>query len=196
VNWNKLACLVAGVLALAVSGRLVKADEVKKEESKPAARAEALTHETLKTMLENLGYKPQTIKSTRGSPMYKFAFDRASWSFTLYVSQSEDKKNVWMSSYLGGLPEPAKLRADILEKILAKNFDIGPMHFVVKSPRRLYLELPLANKGITAGQMREQIEEFTVTIKSTETLWNPEKYPPLPKAEEKKPDATPKEEKK
>ena len=84
---------------------------------------------------------------------------------------------LWVSSALRPLPEKGKVRADILEKILAKNYEIDPIHFAVTSSRYLYLELALTNRGITARSLRTELDEFMTAIRNTESLWNPAKYP-------------------
>ena len=43
-------------------------------------------------------------------------------------------------------PAGFMLGRNILEKILAKNYDLGPTHFALRSNRYLYLELPLVNQ--------------------------------------------------
>jgi hypothetical protein len=184
VTLAAMFALLAGA-AFAKDGDTKKkdADPAKKADAKPAPSlpADALTHETLKTRLEDMGYDFKVTKSTNGTPMYLVTIDRNNYRFVFYASLSSDFKRLWVSSALRPLPEAGKVRADILEKLLAKNYDIGPIHFAVKSNRYLYLDLALMNRHITARSLRTDLDEFMAAVRSTETLWNPEKYPaPVP----------------
>jgi hypothetical protein len=159
-------------------GPAKKADNASKEA--PKVPADALTHESLKKRLEDMGYTFKTILSTTKTPMYLVTVDSNNYRYVFYVSLSSDMKRLWVSCALRQLPEPNKVRADILEKLLAKNYDLGPTHFAVKSNRYLYLELALDNHGLGAAKIRGELDEFKVAIRTTETLWNPEKYPAPP----------------
>src|SRR5262249_33050161 len=99
------------------------------------------------------------------------------YRYVFYVSLSSDLKRVWISAPLRALPAADKLRADILEKILVSNYDKGPFYFSVKSNRMLYLDRALGNRKLNAKTLRAELDELMATVRSTENLWNPDKYP-------------------
>lgn len=182
-----LVALAAGLTRAEEPGQAKKkADDAPKAEGKAkeapapaAAAADALTHEGLKKRLEDMGFDFKETKSTSGTTMYLVTVDRNDYRYVFYVSLSSDLKRLWVSAALRALPEPGKVRADVLEKILAKNYELGPTYFSVKSNRTLYLELPLANRGLTPRTLRNELDEFMAAIRSTQPLWDPAKYPPL-----------------
>jgi hypothetical protein len=169
-----LTAALAAMLAL--GGSAIRADETIKKDG-PKAPADSLTHETLKSRLDDMGYEFEMKKSTGGTPMYLVTVNHADYRYVFYVSLSSDLKRMWVSAALRPLPQPEKVRADILEKILAKNYDLGPSYFVLKSNRYLYLERPLSNHGLNARRLRGELDDFMAAIRSTEPLWNPDKYP-------------------
>jgi hypothetical protein len=190
-----LAAALVAVVAL-VAG-MAPADESKAKDAPPPAKAngkaekeaprgaEVLTHEGLKKRLEDMGYTFKTTESTNKTPMYLVTVDSNNYRYVFYVSLSSDLKRVWVSSALRQLPAKDKVRADILEKLLEKNYDISPIHFVLKSNRWLYLDMALTNRGLTAAELRSGLDDFMSATRSTESLWNPDKYP-APVKEEKK----------
>ena len=141
-------------------------------EVRPAVGGQTLTDESLKMLLDNLGYEPEVIKSTGGNPMYRLKLTRDGWEFMFYVSLSSDRTVLWMSAPLMTLPEASKIPAERLEKLLAKNFDIGPAHFCIHGNRQLFLEKPIANRGLNASTLRIELDSFTSTIKETGPLWD------------------------
>jgi hypothetical protein len=123
--------LLACVAVLALGASVGRADGPARAEDRSGVRkpaADALTHEGLKERLEAMGFEPEAIKSRAGSPMNKVKTERNGWTFFFYVSLSSDRTKVWLAAPLRDLPEPGKVRVDVLEKILVKNDDIGPIH--------------------------------------------------------------------
>jgi hypothetical protein len=175
----KLSAMAALVLMLALASGTAWADGADKAAKAAPKHADALTDESLKEKLENLGYEPKVIKSKTGGIMYLLDFERGSYRYVFYCSLATDKSRLWLSSALRPLPTGKDLRADILEKILAKNDDIGPTHFTLRNNRYLYLELALENRGITSVRLRKEIDAFAAAIKDNEPLWNPARYPKL-----------------
>ncbi|MBY0232648.1 MAG: hypothetical protein K2W96_25490 [Gemmataceae bacterium] len=180
-----LAGLLAGTLALAGLCGAGRADTTKEE--KKEAKKGVLTHESLKEMLENLGYTPEVIKSTSGSPMNKIKFERDGWTYVVYVSLSGGGSHVWLAAPLKDIPDGLP-SGDPLKKILAASNDVGPCHFVLKGDR-LYLSLALANRDLKPAMLRAGLDDTAGTVKSTVGVWNVEfkaKEAGNPKAEPKK----------
>src|SRR5262245_17851970 len=98
MQFNKvLAGVLAAVAMFGLAGAGVRADG-KTEQPKVEVKKGVLTNETLKEMLENLGYNPETVKSTTGSPMHKVRFERDGWTFVFYVSLSSDGTTIWIAA--------------------------------------------------------------------------------------------------
>lgn len=181
-NHTILKGILAVALALVGFSGVSRADAPKKEEKKGV-----LTNDSLKEMLENLGYTPEVIKSTTGAPMNKIKFERDGWTFTVFVSLSSNGSQVWLIAPLKEIPD-GMASGDPLKKILKANNDIGPVHFNIKGDF-LYLNLALENRDMNAARLRGGIDETTGAVKSTASVWNVEFKPKEagnPKVEAKK----------
>jgi hypothetical protein len=176
---KRLLCgiLAACVAAVALGTTVAQAQDKEKAKTETVVPDGGLTDELLKERLEAMGYDFKVVKSTGGTPMYLVDVTVDNFRYVFYVSLSADKNYLWISSALRQLPEGDKVRPDILEKLLAKQWDIGPMYFTLKSNRMLYLERGLENQGLTAKRLRQEITNFMGALRGTESLWNPEKYP-------------------
>jgi hypothetical protein len=158
--------LVVGLGALsAAAGR---ADE------KPAPKAEVgkLTNDQLREMLDDLGYEPQTIELKNGGKRYRVKLNRDGWNFSFDAELSTDRTVVWLSARLSRLPAAGQVRAEPLEKLLAMNTDLCPMHFLVKSDRQLALDLPLEVIDLTPAELRTRIDGLLSTVKRTYPTWD------------------------
>jgi hypothetical protein len=169
----KAGKILAGVLAAAVAltGLAgVRGADGKGDESKKEVKKGVLTHESLKETLENLGYAPETLQSTAGSPMYLIRFERDGWTFGLYVALSPNGSMVWISAPLKDVPEDLA-SPEPLRQLLTASDGIGPSHFTLKG-KRVCLNTPLENRDITPARLRAAIDETTGTVKATQNLWD------------------------
>jgi hypothetical protein len=152
----------------------LKKSEGSVENSKPSGTT--LTDESLKTLLERMGYEFEPIKSTSGLTMYRVKFEQSNWTYTMYVSLSGDKSMVWLATPLIELPAGDKVPEAILEKLLQKTDELGPCHFSLKG-RRVYLNLPLENRNITPARLRQALDTMATNVKETAPYWTVEKWP-------------------
>ncbi len=189
MNIRKALSFAVVALVLGLTGTSAWADGADKGKApaKEAAKqhSDSLTDESLKEKLENLGYEVKVTRSKSGGTMYLLNFERDNYRYVFYCSLSSDRSRLWLSSALRQLPDAKDVRADVLEKILARNNEIGPTHFALRSNRFLYLELSLENRGITSLRLRKEIDGFAADVRSSEHLWNPAKWPKVeaPKVE-------------
>jgi hypothetical protein len=171
---NLMRKLVAAALLAILTAGLVQAEPEKGEPIPPPAKAPVagrLTNDKLKEMLVNLGYNPQERKSTTGNPMFHVEMTRDGWDYRFYVSLSGDGTQLWLTSYLGDLPDARDIPVERLEKLLAATNDVGPCHFSLKG-RKIYLNRAIENQNVTPGQLRGVVDEFNDRIKETKDVWN------------------------
>jgi hypothetical protein len=175
--WTTCA-LVAAVLAVACGAALVQADtpaKAKPDGGKQAATA--LTHESLMTMLKNMGYEPQIIDAQGGGKIYRLKIKTGGWTYDLDVALSGSKRYLWVTGWLATLPKDEKVPAENLLKLLESSLDNGPYHFRYhKEYRQLSLGLALLNSNISATSLREGLDDMCTTIKNTEPVWNVKKW--------------------
>ncbi len=57
--------------------------------------------------------------------------------------------------------------------MLTENDAIGPLHFSCNaSNKRLYLNDPVPNTGVTPARLRKELEDMAAVLKRTEPMWD------------------------
>jgi hypothetical protein len=138
-----------------------------------AAKAAPLTDDTLKAMLENLGY---TVTVTGDKPPRHFKVDESApvnaLDFTITFDLS-DPTMLWIYAGLYTIPAGKPAPSSALLALLAKNDEIGPVFFSYNADNKLlYLNAPTANVDITPVLLRQKIKDFIAKMDSTYSLWN------------------------
>ena len=145
-----------------------------------ADTAPPLTTETLGRFLRELGLQPSTIESASGGTWgYGITAKRGGRTFRIEVQVSGDEQTVWVIAPLRMVPNPQKLPAARLLRLLQENDSIGPAAFAY-GDGQFYLNLPLPNHGLTAARFRSDLEALFETIQRTEPLWNPAQWGSTP----------------
>jgi hypothetical protein len=183
--------ILTGVLAAALTltglygGNALRADEPKQEVKKETKKG-VLTDESLKEMLENMGYTPEVIRNGNGQVFYKISMKSDGWDFIQYVTLSTDKTNVWFLVSLADVPDDLT-SVEPLKKLLAENNKIGPCHFTLDG-KTIWMRLQIANSDVTPARLRTSIDTMNSNVKSTYGLWNTSAWPrkDVVKVEEKK----------
>jgi hypothetical protein len=134
----------------------------------PKSPASGITDEGLRTMLDNMGYVPKNL-----SKGYLIAISRDSWTFNIQLLLSDDNTKIGFNSNLGIVENPDSVTAQQWKELLIGSGEIDPSFFyLAKDAKKLFLHRVLDNRGIDAAFLRQQIESFCTSIKSTSKLWN------------------------
>ncbi|HSY88322.1 MAG TPA: hypothetical protein VLA85_17275 [Verrucomicrobiae bacterium] len=140
------------------------------------AQAAPLTDDTLKAMLENLGYTvtvtgdkaPRHFKVDESAPINSLDF-----TITFDLSSAKDATVLWIYAGLYEIPAGKPAPSSALLALLAKNDEIGPIFFSYNADNKLlYLNAPTANVDITPAVLRQKIKTFIGRMDSTYSLWN------------------------
>ena len=140
------------------------------------AQAAPLTDDTLKAMLENLGYTvtvtgdkaPRHFKVDESAPINSLDF-----TITFDLSSAKDATVLWIYAGLYEIPAGKPAPSSALLALLAKNDEIGPIFFSYNADNKLlYLNAPTANVDITPAVLRQKIKTFITRMDSTYSLWN------------------------
>ena len=138
------------------------------------AKAAPLTDDSLKAMLENLGYQV-TVSGDKAPHGYKIgeSGNDLDYTVTLELSTGDPSTVLWIYAGLYEVPSDKPVPSAALLALLAKNDDIGPMFFsYATSNKLLYLNAPTANADITPVILRQKIRNFVQKMDSTYSLWN------------------------
>ncbi len=111
-----------------------------------------VTNDGLGEMLKKLGYEPERSEKD-GQVSYLIRFNRDGWNHVCTLALVDNNKRLYLFTQLGKLPERQAPRADILEKILRKNQEIGPSHFVCTNDRCSAIARPLGQSQTDGGRI-------------------------------------------
>jgi hypothetical protein len=174
--------LILGCVALA----LVAAwgDPIKAQSGQPkgAEVEQPATLESLRILLENMGYDYQESKDSEGKlTSFTVKLSRDGWNFVLTIAPSNNQRWVWLTAWLRTPKEGWP--PTILKKMLEHNHRVALPYFALNvGDNQVKLATPLHNKGITAAPLRNTIDDLCSAIKSTANLWDPEKWDSADKA--------------
>jgi hypothetical protein len=139
----------------------------------------SLTLDSLKDMLDGMGYdfkegknkdKKTGVESTWG---YTVTINQDTWTYAFQIALSGNKEWVYLTSWLRKPKE--KIPADILAKMLDKNYSMEPVSLETYNGW-IRLSLPIWNHGISRKALRGNIDMFCSEIRNSEPLWNPAKW--------------------
>ncbi len=93
------------------------------------AQGSQLTPESLKTMIENLGYTTTSSTNSDGVVTYNITLTPQGWTIDTDVNLSKDQSNIWMWANLTKIPDGQTMDADTLLTMLKENDSMGPFFF-------------------------------------------------------------------
>jgi hypothetical protein len=153
----------SAVAAAALCSSLVFMPMVKRSDE-----PEALTNDSLKTTLANMGYEPTDL-----SKGYLIAIKRDTWTYNMQVVLSNDGTKLGINANLGTVDNPDEISAAQWRTLLEKSEDTDPSYFYYdKDQKKVYLHRVLDNRALSPAYLRTQIENFTVNIHDTADAWN------------------------
>lgn len=154
-----------------------KLDIPKGDTTGPAPGGVVLTVDSLETMLENMGYEPKAGKYNDGTKYLTVSIARGTWTFAIGLDLSPDKSQIWLSSYLAEVKDPAKVKPEPLLKLLEANNAIWPCYFVYfTSHNGLSIYRPLKNLDLKPALLKNTLESHMNAIESTAGLWDVSKW--------------------
>ena len=145
------------------------------------AQGTQVTPESLKTMLENLGYTTTSSTNSDGVVTYEIKLTPQDWSIVTDVNLSKDQSNIWMWAILTKIPDGQVFDPDTLLTMLKENDSMGPFFFsYTDSSRRFFINLALANQNVTPAKMRSELDQLAGNVVRTQNLWDPTKWKNAP----------------
>jgi len=165
-TWSVLrAICVSAVLFLAASG------------TAPAADDKGLDHQSLKALLENLGYEPKEQKYSNGNPYYRIEpkLNGRTWYFN--VRAPDKGRYVYVQLDFGKYPSEDGIPRQALIELLKENGNTSYSFFFIASWGGFMLTSNLLNDDLKPVDFRRSIEEMMALAAKTESHWNPKKWP-------------------
>ena len=149
-----------------------------KETSKAAEGR--ITAESLKTILEGLGYditEKDEVKDTTGKVIgYSISLEKG-YTFHPQITISGDQSNLWFVFNLMAVPDPATVPSKILLGLMTANDRIYPGYFGYYAKDNLFtMKSFMANKGLKAKDVKLQLETMGANANAYDTLWNSTKW--------------------
>ncbi|MCW3098858.1 MAG: hypothetical protein JWL77_4476 [Chthonomonadaceae bacterium] len=138
-------------------------DPVKQSET----AGQPLTDDTLKAMLDNMGYEPKKL-----SKGYLLAIKQDTWTLNMQLVISPDGRKMGLNANLGKVDDLATVSASQWMDLLVSNGDIDPSAFYFdKEQKKLYLHRSFDNRAVTPPILRKELDNFAANIRQTEPLW-------------------------
>ncbi|HYB62247.1 MAG TPA: hypothetical protein VEH50_12320 [Methylomirabilota bacterium] len=145
------------------------------------AQGTQVTPESLKTMLENLGYVTTSSTNSDGVVTYEIKLTPQDWSIVTDVNLSKDQSNIWMWAILTKIPDGQMFDPDTLLTMLKENDSMGPFFFsYTDASRRFFINLALANQNVTPAKLRSELDQLAGNVTRTQNLWDPTKWKNAP----------------
>ncbi|MFO0866139.1 MAG: TIGR03067 domain-containing protein [Gemmataceae bacterium] len=137
----------------------------------------SLTTETLKQMLQDLGYEPYASSPT--ATWFRVTINRENFKSVFSVSISGGGgTSIWFESKAN--VDFEKIPGPALRKLLMLNEELGPTYFSIDTKRKaILLNNNLPNRDWTNARMRKELESFADVIRRTWPSWNPDAMVPI-----------------
>lgn len=186
MTYPKTVSLLAALLCATGFARLARAtDAAKPEAAKPAAGV-ALTDESIRVMLEAMGFQPQR----QGDCTYLIELSRGGWKIFVRVSLSPDKSTIWFTTCVAEVTEANAPAAALLNLLYWNNYYNNVRFAYFKQTHSLCLAMDLPNTNVTPALLRVQLDTFVSIIQGSQDVWDTSKWPkPESKADAKPTDA-------
>lgn len=137
-----------------------------------------LTETDVKSMLEKMGHEIETLTTTSGALKFQVRLKRGNWTIPLTAELSPNKRFLWISNFVGPMPEDSTPLGDALARLLEANWSNAPAFFSINvadtkagKQRRLYLQRPMENQGITETELSQVIDAVADVVQRTAPIW-------------------------
>jgi hypothetical protein len=129
---------------------------------------DALTNDSLKTVLDGLGLEPKAL-----SKGYLVALKpKGAWVVNMQLVLSPSGTKLGFNANLGQVPDVTAVTADQWRTLLERNATIEPTFFYFDpEAKKLYLHRVLDNRGLTPAILRQEIDTFSNSVVDTEADW-------------------------
>lgn len=131
-----------------------------------------LTDDTLKQMLENLGYTPQPVKLPTGESVFMLTVPRGTWTMRLSVGVTKDGKMVGIFYTLGNSVDPNKVESIRWQSLMENNVTLAPCVFAFHAQSKIILMyVNLKNLDISPAELRQWIDATMDVVIATHDKW-------------------------
>ena len=145
------------------------------------AQGTQLTPESLKSMIENLGYTTTSSTNSDGVVTYNITLTPQGWTIDTDVNLSKDQSNIWIWANLTKIPDGQSIDGDALLTMLKENDTMGPFFFsYTDTARRFFINIALANQNVTPAKMRSELDALAANVVRTQDMWDPSKWKNAP----------------
>jgi hypothetical protein len=156
----------AALVAIILWGTVALAPIIRAQDD-PRKSGQSLTNDSLRALLDNLGYEPKKLTSG-----YLVAIKKDGWTYNMQFVLSDDKTKIGLNANLGLIEKLDAVTAPQWMGLLTANKDIDPSFFYVdKDQKKLYMHRVLDNRAITPSYIRQQTDNFCGNIKETSDAW-------------------------
>lgn len=135
----------------------------------PAAMAEPLNFDQLKTMVAGMGYTPRDLPKTDGTTVSKFEVTVVTTDFTVPIGVEITKSTrfIWCTANLGKSAVTGEIALNMLKRISS----IQPTNFWITSSGQLTIGMSIDNREVTPAYLKFVLEKLAGDVGSASDLW-------------------------
>lgn len=143
---------------------------------------QSLNDASLEATLRSMGYDPKISKSSNGKrTFYRLHLEEDKFRFVFDLSLDTERERIWFSGPLSTVTDRDRVATERLWKLLESNDDISPVFFSYdNNNKRVYLNLVIDNRDMTATILRKEISRFMRVTERTYPLWKDMQPAPAP----------------
>ncbi|MCE9556700.1 MAG: hypothetical protein K8T91_25400 [Planctomycetes bacterium] len=149
--------------------------------SPPAATRPPLTFESLKKMLDDLGYAPQEQDIGQGMKRLLIKSTRSDWTVPVFVGIAPQQPYLVMGTPLASQVDATAVKSSAWQEMLTANAVVSPNTFVyMEASKDLLLMRAERNIDITPALMRAWVDSIIDVTIAMHPKWN--QFSPPPKS--------------
>jgi hypothetical protein len=135
-----------------------------------------LSASSLEALLHRLGYETTPLSTG----WVEINIMREGWKIPIRLGLSPNSENVYLSVNFSPIAESRQAPAEAWLRLLQQTKWTAPAHFALYE-NTVYLQWPLENRGISALQLRQTIDDFDAIVRGTLSVWDKRNFaPPQP----------------
>ena len=131
------------------------------------AAGQALTTDSLKMTLDNMGLEPKKI-----GDRYQMMIKQDTWKIFVTITLATNNTKLLMRAHLASPADASKGDASQWLNLLSNNESLCPSTFALdKEQKNLYLIHSFDNRAVTPAVLRRETDNFATNIRKTAALW-------------------------
>lgn len=169
LNSKAILCLAA----LIGTQQLAPAQTSTARQPTPATQKTTQFQAQIDEMLEKCGLNRETRQDDLGSNYSEVKVEKDGWKYSIAVQASPSGQKVWLTITLKKFGPNEEVSQDRLLELMDSSRQIGRGQFLYdKNPRALKYTTHFDRRGLTAEDVRGEVNDFVSDLHNNRSAWN------------------------